>query len=105
MQDLEGGPVSEGPAAWTSAVSREPTPSPDRPDEHDTWKELSPETDGEWVSELVSVDGPSSPASEQLSENWVLQKMNLRMHTKMCSDYNLCFITLCKMSMLESLLS
>lgn len=47
----------------------------------------------------------SSPVAEQLSENWELQKMNLKMNTKMFSNYNLCFITLCKMSMLKSFLS
>lgn len=48
---------------------------------------------------------PSSPVAELLSENWELQKINLRMNTKMFANYNLCFITLCKMSMLKSLLS
>lgn len=44
---------------------------------------------------------PSSPVAEQLSENWELHKMNLRVNTKMFSNYHLCFITLCKMSMLK----
>lgn len=46
--------------------------------------------------------GPSSPVPMHLPENWELQKMNLRMNAKMFADYNLYFITLCKMSVLKS---
>lgn len=46
--------------------------------------------------------GPSSPVPMHLSENWELQKMNLRMNAKMFANYNLYFITLCKMSVLKS---
>lgn len=49
---------------------------------------------------LPVADGPSSPVA--VSENWDLQKMNLRMNAKMFANYNLYFITLCKMSVLKS---
>lgn len=43
--------------------------------------------------------------AEPWSGNQELWKMNLRMNTEMFSNYNLCFITLRKMSMLKSFLS
>lgn len=45
--------------------------------------------------------GSSSPVAVHLAENWELPKMNLRVNTKMLANYNLGFITLCKMSVLK----
>jgi hypothetical protein len=69
------------------------------------WEVLSgqakPEAGGGWRW-LGVADGPSFPVAMHLSENWDLQKMNLRMNAKMFANYNLYFITLCKMSVLKS---
>lgn len=49
--------MSEGFVVRILVVLREFIFFFDRSDEYDIWKELSFEIDGEWVLELVSVDG------------------------------------------------
>lgn len=71
----------------------------------ETQKVLKSFLDGHLKPESGEDCGPPSPVTVRLAENWESQKMNLRMSTKMFANYNLCFITLHKMSVLKSFLS